>query len=131
MNDTVTTIESGFEKLLENYEDLVLRIIDVTNPPGILRNWLFDHCDTNTKVIDYLAYYERIDIMRHVKVVKTVDHIWYGVYDYKLVNTYSALLRTSTEARHLNKYNVSVETAMSNFGSGQWFNSFYYLTKVT
>ena len=128
MNDTVTTVDSGFEKLLESYEDLVIRIIDVVNPPGVLRQWLFDNCESKAKVIDYLAYYKRVDILKHVKVVKTVEHIWYGIYDYKSYSTVSAFLRTSTEARHLSKFNVDLDTAMSNVGTGQWFNSFYYMT---
>ena len=128
MNDTVTTVDSGFEKLLESYEDLVIRIIDVVNPPGVLRQWLFDNCESKAKVIDYLAYYKRVDILKHVKVVKTVEHIWYGIYDYKSYSTVSAFLRTSTEARHLSKFNVDLETAISNVGTGQWFNSFYYMT---
>ena len=128
MNDTVTTVDTGFEKLLESYEDLVIRIIDVVNPPGVLRQWLFDNCESKAKVIDYLAYYKRVDILKHVKVVKTVEHIWYGIYDYKSYSTVSAFLRTSTEARHLSKFNVDLDTAMSNVGTGQWFNSFYYMT---
>ena len=121
-------MDSGFEKLLESYEDLVIRIIDVVNPPGVLRHWLFDNCESKAKVIDYLAYYKRVDIMKHVKVVKTVEHVWYGIYDYKSYSTVSAFLRTSTEARHLSKFNVDLETALSNVGTGQWFNSFYYMT---
>ena len=128
MNDTVTTVDSGFEKLLESYEDLVIRIIDVVNPPGVLRHWIFDNCEGKAKVIDYLAYYKRVDILKHVKVVKTVEHIWYGIYDYKSYSTVSAFLRTSTEARHFSKFDVDLESAMSNVGTGQWFNSFYYLT---
>ena len=42
LNDTVTTVDNGLDKLEENYEDLILRILDTVNPPGVLRNWLFD-----------------------------------------------------------------------------------------
>ena len=68
--------------------------------------------------------------MKHTKVVKTVEHIWYGIYDYKQSNTFHAMLRTSTEARHLSKFNITTEEAILTVAPGAWFNSFKFLTRT-
>ena len=82
MNATVISMDQEFEELEKQLTTMMLSIIDEVEVPGVLINWLYDDSDESLKVIDYLSQYRCYTFLNHSKIIKAVNHIYLGNYDW-------------------------------------------------
>ena len=82
MNSTVISMDQEFKELENQLTTMMLGIIDEVEAPGVLINWLYDESSDSIKVIDYLSQYRCYTFLSHSKIIKAVNHIYLGNYDW-------------------------------------------------
>jgi len=113
-NSNVIRMTGNLMQVQEEAQAIVIEIINNTESPGVLRNWLLDDVDEGLKVIDYLAQLNLLEILNISTVVKVVDSIWIGKYDNaKTGGNLTKALKKSRLGTAFRKLNIPLDTLVS------------------
>ena len=126
IDKTVVGMEEEFGTLQKALVELLTHVVDNVEPSGVLRNWLFDDFDDELKVIDYLGQFRVLDLLQHPKIVKTVEHIWYGIYDWSKEGSFTTTIKSTNAGIVYRSLNLNLDTFLSMIGPSKWFNTMYY-----
>jgi hypothetical protein len=77
----INNLQDQISILKDELEELMILIIDERENSDMLRTWLYEPYGTTDKVIDHLGFHKPINLLQHPKMTKTVEQIWFGIYD--------------------------------------------------
>ena len=72
--------------LKDELEELMILLVDEKKNSDVLRTWLYESYGSKDKIIDYIGFYKPLNLLQHPKMVKSVEQIWYGIYDIAQAN---------------------------------------------
>ena len=99
--------------------EIMLSIISDVEIPGILRYWLYDEIGDGVKVIDLFARLDLLLILNHPKIVRTVEHIWRGTYDWNNDGVLVSATKRGAVAVNFWKLDISDDAYMTMIGSNK------------
>lgn len=117
MNATVISMEQEFDMLEQELTTIMIKIIDEVETPGVLINWLYDDSDEALKVIDYLSQFRCYTFLNHSKIVKAVNHIFLGNYDWGKLSSPTVLFFSTPLVKVLRTKEKDADKLVSIVGS--------------
>ncbi|CAI2385041.1 unnamed protein product [Moneuplotes crassus] len=127
INEIFHNFEEEVKNLTSEFEGVIIKIINERESSDHLRNWLYEDYNSSFKIVDYIAYFEFLNILNHPKMIKTVEQMWMGKYD---LNTFSRAdinyflpFRNETVSPN---YGITGEESLAIMRPGHWFGFYKY-----
>lgn len=130
--NTTMTMHDEIYSLTAKLESIMLELVDHNETPDILRHWVLTYGFDGLLVLDLINKYQPFRLLQHPKMVKIVEQVYLGVYDYESIGNKSSnhLLPIFGIERH-KVFGVNADEVLSIIKPGNMFGIYKYPVKAT